>query len=120
MSTSNTGTTSTTQKEVSTNAVLEMLHSGKTRKEINTELGLSFAEARYLWNTPSLKGKKTTPKVNLTVVDDIPAKAPATPTATSVDNGANVAPASAPTAVAETTQAEDIEPKDEESLWDRK
>lgn len=112
MSTSNTGTASTTQKQVSTNAVLEMLHSGKTRKEINLELGLSFAEARFLWNTPSLKGKKTTPKVNLTVVDDIPAK-PA--------EAAKPETPATPPAVAETTEVEEVPTiTDDESPWDRK
>lgn len=62
---------STEERKISLKGVLASLHSGKTRDQINTELELTKPEARVLWSHPQLKGRKTTPVVNLAIEDDL-------------------------------------------------
>lgn len=109
-----------TQKSVSANEALQLLHSGKTRKEINQHFGLTNAEGILLWQHPKLKGRKFVAPVNLVVVDDIPEKE-ALP-ATAKDKGVDTDKVSASLEAApEAVQAEEIPaPEAEETLWDRK
>lgn len=113
MNTENQGTTSTA-KSVSAKAALEMLHSGKTRKEINDSFGLSAAEGRLLWQHPSLKGRKYVAPVNLTIVDDIPEKEPKAPVA---ETASPAIPASPEVPTAETEEIPAA--TEEKSRWDR-
>lgn len=119
-------TAAPTPKTVSANEALHLLHSGKTRKEINQHFGLTNAEGILLWQHPKLKGKKFTPPVNLTVIDDIPEKATASANSTASSEKVGDAPAAPATAPAaevtpEVVQAEEIPAAQaEESLWDRK
>lgn len=125
---------STEEKKVSASAILGMLEAGKTREEIGTELGLSKAQTRAVFQHPSLKGRKT--KVNhmagIEFIDDVPAKEvhEATASADVVDTGkrAKSTPKAAEpateekAAVAESEQLEDgkAEPIESASPWDRK
>ena len=63
--------TTETNKEVKITDVLAMLNSGKNRKEIGDELGLTFTQRTALFQHPKLKGVKTKAAMKgLTIVDD--------------------------------------------------
>ena len=63
--------TTETNKEVKITDVLAMLNSGKNRKEIGDELGLTFAQRTELFKHPKLKGVKTKPAMKgFVIVDD--------------------------------------------------
>lgn len=63
--------TTEANKEVKITDVLAMLNSGKNRKEIGDELGLTFTQRAALFQHPKLKGVKTKAAMKgLTIVDD--------------------------------------------------
>ena len=63
--------TTETNKKVKITDVLAMLNSGKNRKEIGDELGLTFTQRTELFKHPKLKGVKTKPAMKgFVIVDD--------------------------------------------------
>ena len=59
------------EKKVTISEVLALLDAGKSRKEINEELGLNPRVAKVLWANPKLKGiKKNTYKIDVIIEDD--------------------------------------------------
>lgn len=122
---------STTEKQVTVSGILKMLDEGKTRDVIATELGLTKAQIRAVFQHPSLKGKKV--RINhlagIQIVDDIPTteaapvKEPKTPKAAKVapESATSVAEEAASEAAPEAEQLPDTvaTPVETKSPWDR-
>ena len=58
-------------KEVKISEILEKLRKGETRKEITSELGLTMAEAKMLFQHPKLKNRRKQKQNQLQIVDDL-------------------------------------------------
>lgn len=61
------------KRKIAISDILKMLDEGKTRKEINTELGLNPREAKVIWSHSSLVHRKPAKySVGVELEEDIP------------------------------------------------